>query len=165
MKIKFKSFKAKFGFWCSENATIGARSKYFLMDFTALFFLLPFGVTGAKKYLKLNFFSYTVRPSPFFSFSVECVFWYWVGRSDWKKKTHKNSRNSRPWYPRIGRRQKLTFTYLDWQNVRVVVPVVLCAVTICSFFILKELFQVKNGLTTSLPFFWKCQKFGLFGRR
>ena len=23
---------------------------------------------------------------PFFSFSVECVFWYWVGRSDWKKR-------------------------------------------------------------------------------
>ena len=27
----------------------------------------------------------------FFSFSVECVFWYWVGRSDWKKKTKTKS--------------------------------------------------------------------------
>ena len=26
---------------------------------------------------------------PFLSFSVECVSWYWVGRSDWKKKTLK----------------------------------------------------------------------------
>ena len=41
---------------------------------------------------------------PFFLFSIECVFWYWVGRSDWKKKKlkkiHMKSRNSRPWYPR-----------------------------------------------------------------
>ena len=29
---------------------------------------------------------------------------------------------------------------------------------ICSFFRLKELFQVKNGLTTSLLFFWKMPK-------
>ena len=32
------------------------------------------------------------RPSPFFpSLTVECVSWYWVGRSDWKKKTKKKS--------------------------------------------------------------------------
>ena len=30
---------------------------------------------------------------------------------------------------------------------------------LCSFFRLKELFQVKNGLTTSL-----CQRFGSVGR-
>ena len=36
---------------------------------------------------------------------------------------------------------------------------------LCSFFRLKELFQVKNGVTTSLLFFWKCQKFGSVGRR
>ena len=29
---------------------------------------------------------------------------------------------------------------------------------LCSFFRLKELFQVKNGLTTSLLFFWKMTK-------
>ena len=34
---------------------------------------------------------------PFFGFSVECVSWCWVGRSDWKLK----SRNRRPWYPRM----------------------------------------------------------------
>ena len=37
---------------------------------------------------------------------------------------------------------------------------------LCSFFRLKELFQVKNGLTTSLLFFfWKCQKFGSVAKR
>ena len=37
---------------------------------------------------------------------------------------------------------------------------------LCSFFRLKELFQVKNGVTMSLLFFffWKCQKFGSVGR-
>ena len=29
---------------------------------------------------------------------------------------------------------------------------------ICSFFRLKELFQLKNGVTTSLLFFWKMPK-------
>ena len=53
----------------------------------------------------------------FFSFSVECVSWYWVGGSDWKKKKlktkyHKKSRNRRPWYPRMT--LKLTFTI--WMN-------------------------------------------------
>ena len=37
---------------------------------------------------------------------------------------------------------------------------------LCSFFRLKELFQVKNGLTTSLLFFFgKCQKFGSVAKR
>ena len=36
---------------------------------------------------------------------------------------------------------------------------------LCSFFRLKELFQVKNGVTMSLLFFKKCQKFGSVGRR
>ena len=51
------------------------------------------------------------------------------------------------------------------KNNGVLVPVVLCAVILCLFFRLKELFQVKNGLTTSLLFFSKPQKFGLVGRR
>ena len=46
-----------------------------------------------------------LRPSPIFSFSVECVSRYWVGRSDWKKNLQKKnpeeSRNRRPWYPRM----------------------------------------------------------------
>ena len=29
---------------------------------------------------------------------------------------------------------------------------------LCSFFRLKELFQVKNGITTSILFFWKMPK-------
>ena len=40
------------------------------------------------------------------------------------------------------------------KNNRVLVPVVLCAVILCLFFRLKELFQVKNGLTTLLHFFF-----------
>ena len=36
---------------------------------------------------------------------------------------------------------------------------------LCSFFRLKELFQVKNGVTMLLLFFKKCQKFGSVGRR
>ena len=36
---------------------------------------------------------------------------------------------------------------------------------LCSFFRLKELFQVKNGVTMSLLFLKKCQKFGSVGRR
>ena len=34
---------------------------------------------------------YPERPFPFFSFSVECVFWYWINRSDWKKKSEKKA--------------------------------------------------------------------------
>ena len=45
------------------------------------------------------------------------------------------------------------------KNVHVFVPVFLDAVTKLIFEI-KELFQVKNGLSTSLLFFGKCQKFG-----
>ena len=33
-----------------------------------------------------------------------------------------------------------------------------CMLLLCSFFRLKELFQVKNGLTTLLLFFWKMPK-------
>ena len=46
-----------------------------------------------------------IRPSPIFSFSVECVSWCWVNRLEWKKKKlikkHKKSQNRRPWYPRM----------------------------------------------------------------
>ena len=40
------------------------------------------------------------------------------------------------------------------KNNHVFVPVVLCAVILYSFFRLKELFQAKNGLTTSLLLFF-----------
>ena len=50
------------------------------------------------------FFPWSIPP--FLSFSVECVSWYWVGQSDWKKNLKKISRslrilNRRPWYPRM----------------------------------------------------------------
>ena len=35
---------------------------------------------------------------------------------------------------------------------------------LCSFFRLKELFQVKNGLTTSLPFFYVFENAKNLGR-
>ena len=76
-----------------------------------------------------------------------------------KKITRSKYRNRRPWYPRTTT-LKSTLTYLDQQNahynvknVPVFVPVCLYMLLICSFFRLKELFQVKNGLTTTLLFF------------
>ena len=79
-----------------------------------------------------------------------------------KTKKHKKYRNRRPWYPRA---TTLTLTYLDEQNahynvknVPVFVPVCLYMLLICSFFRLKELFQVKNGLTTMLLFFCRMPK-------
>ena len=49
-----------------------------------------------------------------------------------------------------------------YKKVPVFVPVFLYTVTV-TIFQIKELFQVKNGLSTSLLlllFFGKCQKFG-----
>ena len=55
------------------------------------------------------------------------------------------------------------------KNVPVLVPFFLYTVTTCmlNFQIKRILFQVKNGLTTSLIlfFFGKCLKFGSVGRR
>ena len=48
------------------------------------------------------------------------------------------------------------------KSVLVFVPVLLYAVTICSFFQIKELFQVKKLL---FLVFGKCQKFWSVGRR
>lgn len=45
----------KFGFWCSEKVNIGP-FKVFSYGLYCFVFLLPFGVTGVKKYLKLCFF-------------------------------------------------------------------------------------------------------------
>ena len=44
------------------------------------------------------------------------------------------------------------------KNVNVFVPVFFPMLLLCSFFRLKELFQVKNGVTTSLLFFWENAK-------
>ena len=45
----------KFGFWCSEKVNIRP-FKVFSYGLYCFVFLLPFGVTGVKKYLKLCFF-------------------------------------------------------------------------------------------------------------
>ena len=52
----------KFGFWCSEKVNIRP-FKVFSDGLYCFVFLLPFGVTGVKRYLKLCcfFFSYMVR--------------------------------------------------------------------------------------------------------
>ena len=75
------------------------------------------------------------------------------------------SRNRRPWYPRMTLKVKIylfgltkctiyckkmflfLFLYTDFSML-----------LLCSFFKLKELFQVKNGLTTSLLFFFGNSK-------
>ena len=49
--------------------------------------------TRIRIFLKAEpFFPFQAIPPPpfFFPFSVECVSWYWVDRSDWKKKNLKN---------------------------------------------------------------------------
>ena len=101
-----------------------------------------------------TFLEIAVRPSPlFFPFSVECVSWCWVGRSDWKrkkpKKNHKKSRNRRPWYPRMTLKVNihifgLTKCTIYCKKMFLFSPMLLPR----SFFRLNELYQVKNGLTT-----------------
>ena len=97
-----------------------------------------------------------------------------VGRSDWKKKpkkqNHKKSRNRRPWYPRTTLKVNihifgLTKYTIYCKKMFMSLFLFFSMLLLCSFFRLKELFQVKNGLTRSLLFFWKCQKFGSVGRR
>ena len=105
----------------------------------------------------------------FFSFSVKCVSWYWVSRSDWKKKlkkNHKKSRNRRPWYPRMTLKVNihifgLTKCAIYCKKMSLFLFLFFYMLLLCSFFRLKELFQVKNGLTTFshfLIFFWNMPK-------
>ena len=98
-----------------------------------------------------------LRPSPFFfSFTIECISWHWVSRSDIEKKKPKKKKITRslgiggPNTP--GRCQKLTFTYLDEKNaqhtvknVPVFVPVFLYAVTMLIFQI-KRIISSKKRL-------------------
>ena len=111
-------------------------------------------------------YSLTIRLSPFFSsFTVEWVCWYWVGRSDWKKKNlKKKSRNSRPWYPRTTLKVNIyIFGLTKWsiyyeKYMFMFLFLFFSMLLLCSFFRLKELFQVKNGVTTSLLFFFENAK-------
>ena len=68
-----------------------------------------------------------------------------------KKKNHQKSRNRRPWYPGmtlkvniyifgLGKMHKMLYKMFLFFSM----------LLLCSFFRIKELFQVKNGLTTSL---------------
>ena len=104
---------------------------------------------------------------------VKTINWQWrflilgqsVGLKKKKlKKNNKKSRNRRPWYPRMTLQANnrhifgLTKCTIYCKKCTCFFSLLL----LCSFFRLKELFQVKNGLTTLVfcKFFWKCQKFG-----
>ena len=134
----------------------------------------------SRRPLKFKTFSRLLRPSSFFSFSVECVSWCWVSRSDWKKKpkkNHKKSRNMRPWYPKmtlkvnnhIFRLTKCTTYYKKCS----------CFVPVFPYAVAMLIFQIKRIISSEKWFndvviyiyiyiyivFWKCQKFGSVGRR
>ena len=124
-----------------------------------------------------------------------CVSWYSVHRSDWKKKKKLKKRKitrfgRRPgtpasllWNlettrhkPKINMAETLVDVIVELrQRGKKDQPTKLLCDTQASltfhqlklywFFRLKELFQVKNGLTTSSLFFLKCQKFGSVGWR
>ena len=79
-----------------------------------------------------------------------------------KKINHKKSRYRRPWYPRMTLKDLRIWTN-KMHNILYKVLLFLLQffsmLLLCLFFRLKELFQVKNGLTTSfLFFFWKIPK-------
>ena len=118
-----------------------------------------------------------------------------VGRIEKKKKpyikNHRKSRNRRPgtqasllWSletarqePKINMAEKLVdvIVKLRQRGKKDQPPKLLCdmqasltfqqLLLLSSFFRLKELFHVNNGLTTSSLFFGKCQKSGSVGRR
>ena len=72
-----------------------------------------------------------------------------------------------PWYPRTTLKVNihifgLTKYAIYCKNVPVFVPV-FSMLFLCSFFRLKELFQIKNGLTKSLLFFFKTPKIWVDG--
>ena len=118
-----------------------------------------------------------IRPSPFFSFSAECVSWCWVNRLDWKKKKLKrNTRSLRiegPGTP--GWREKfihifgLTKCTMYCEKCSCFCSCFFYAVTMLTFQI-KRIISRENGLTICRYFFFffffgKCQKFGSIGRR
>ena len=80
------------------------------------------------------------------------------------QRNHKKHWNGRPWYPRNTLKVDINiFGLKNTQFLHVFVLVFFHAVNMLIFR-LKELFQVKNGSTTTLLFFFgKCQKFGSVG--
>ena len=89
-----------------------------------------------------------------------------VGRIEPKKKklqknlqrNHKKHWNGRPWYPR--NTLKVNINIFGLKNTQFLFLFLsFSMLLICSFFRLQELFQVKNGSTTTLLFFfWKMPK-------
>ena len=73
------------------------------------------------------------------------------------------SRNRRPWYPRTTLKVNihifgLTKCTIYCKKMFMSLFLFFSMLLLCSFFRLKELFQVKNGLTRSLLFFLKMPK-------
>ena len=101
-------------------------------------------------------FIYNKAIPPFFSFRVKWRFLILVqsvGLTKKKKlkKNNKKSRNRRPWYTRMTLQVNihifgLTKCTIYYKKCTCFFSMLL----LCSFFRLKELFQVKNGLTTSV---------------
>ena len=85
-----------------------------------------------------------------------------VGLKKKKKKTkknHKKSRKRRPWYPRMTLEVNIYILGLTKCTTYCKkLFLFFSMLLLCSFFRLKELFQVKNGLTTSLLLVLKMLK-------
>ena len=108
-----------------------------------------------------------LRPSLFF-FVQRRMRFLMLGRSvglekQFPKKNHKKSRNRRPWYPRITLKVNIHITRLTKCTIYCKKHSCFCSFffstpLLCSFFRLKELFYVKNGLTTSYLFCFENTK-------
>ena len=86
-----------------------------------------------------------------------------------KKKKHKKSRNRRPWYPRMTLKVNiyifgLTKCTIYCKKMFLFLFLFFSMLLLCSFFRLKELFQVKSGLTASLLFFFLFENAKNLGR-
>ena len=82
-----------------------------------------------------------------------------------KKKNQKKSQNRRPWYLRTTLKVNihifgLTKCTMYCKKMFLFLFLFSSMLLLCSFFRLKELFQVKNGLTTSLLFFENAKNLG-----
>ena len=75
-----------------------------------------------------------------------------------RKQNHKKSLNSRPWYPRTTLKVNIHIFGLTKCTMYCIYYMFLflffSMLLLCSFFRLKELFQVRNSVTTSLLFFF-----------
>ena len=122
-------------------------------------------------YTQIKFLSWLGHP-PFLSlFTVECFSWYWVGRTEQKKKNHKKSRNSRPWYARKTLKVNvhifgLTKCTIYWEKCSCFCSCFsLCCLTMLIVQIKRIISSEKWCNYVVTFFFWKCQKFGSVGRR